>query len=91
VNPRSFHVTAIWYFYSPKNNRWFWTPYENHEPWIPVDSVIVRSGFYKDQVPALINIEIIEYLRQNNPIPPDDILHVALEAESRILKLENNY
>lgn len=88
VNPKSFFVTAIWYFYSSKTNRWFWTPYENYESWIPVDSVVVRSGYYKNQVPASINVETIEYLRRNNPIPPDDILHVASEAENRILKLK---
>ena len=87
VNPKSMFVTAIWYFYSPTHNRWYWTPYKNFENWIPVDSVIVRSGYYKDQVPALINVEIIEYLRQNNPVPPDSIVQAALEAETRILKL----
>jgi hypothetical protein len=87
VNPKSSLVTAIWYFYSPKYNRWFWTPYKTYEGWISVDSCIVKSGYYKDQVPALINVEIIECLRQNNPIPPDTVVREALEAENRILKL----
>jgi len=51
-----------------------------------VDSCIVRSGFYKNELPALINIEIIEYLGQINPIPPDAIVREALEAENRIFK-----
>jgi hypothetical protein len=87
VNPKSFFVTPIWYFYSPKHNRWFWTPYKNYDIWMPVDKLTVKSGSYKDQQPAQINIEIIEYLRQNNPFPPDTIIHAASEAESRILKL----
>ncbi len=86
VNPKSFLVTAIWYFYSPKYNRQFWTPYKTYEGWISVDSCIVKSGYYKDQVPAPINVEIIEYLRQNDPIPPDAIVREALKAENRILK-----
>jgi hypothetical protein len=61
VNPRSFLVTTIWYFYSPKNNHWFWTPYKPYKGSIPVHSCIVTSGFYKNELPALINIEIIEY------------------------------
>lgn len=87
VNPRSLFVTAIWYFYSPKRNRWFWTPYKNYEIWMCVDNLIVKSGYYKGQQPAQINIEIIEYLRQNNPIPPDAIIQAASAAEDRILKL----
>jgi hypothetical protein len=87
VNPKSFLVTAIWYFYSPKHNRWFWTPYKDYNIWMSVDNLIVKSGLYKDQKPAAINIEIIEHLRLNNPIPPDAILHAAFEAEKRILIL----
>ncbi len=87
VNPKSSAITTMWYFYSPKYNCWFWTPYENYETWMSVSSIIVKSGQYKDRVPAPINVEIIEYLRENNPIPSDAIIHVASEAEDQILKL----
>lgn len=87
VNPKSFLVTAVWYFYSPKHNKWFWTPYQNFDFWMSVDSIIVKSGFYKDQTPATINVEIIEYLRNNNPIPPDEIVQVASAVENTLLKL----
>jgi hypothetical protein len=87
VNPKSFDIATMWCFYSPKYNCWFRTPYENHETWMSISSIIVKSGCYKDRVPALINVEIIEYLRENNPIPSDAIIHVASEAEDQILKL----
>jgi len=88
VNPKSSGVGTIWYFYSPKYNSWFWKPYENHKRWLSVNSIIVTSGCYKDKVLAPINVEIIEYLRENNPILPDAIIHVASEAEGQIFKLE---
>ncbi|CAF2086654.1 unnamed protein product [Rotaria magnacalcarata] len=87
MNPKSLFVTAVWYFYSPKYNSWFWTPYKNYEIWMPVDNHTVKSGCYKDRKPVLPNIQIIEYLQQYNPIPPDEILYAASQAEYRILKL----
>lgn len=87
VNPRSFLVTPIWYFYSPQRNGWFWTPYNNHEVWMSVMTLIVSSGSYKNQKPATVNIEIINYLEENNPLPPENILREAYQAEDRILKL----
>jgi hypothetical protein len=87
VNPKSFFGTSTWYFYSPKRNRWFWSQYQNFETCISVDTILIKSASYKDQLPAPINVEIIEYLRQNNPIPPEAIIQAASEAEDRILKL----
>lgn len=87
ISPKSFLVTAIWYFYSPKHNKWFWTPYQNFNCWMSADTLLVKSGYYKDQVPAAINVEIIEYLRNNNPLPPNEIIQVALKAEDHLLKL----
>jgi hypothetical protein len=52
-----------------------------------VDSRTVKSGFYKSQVPAPTNVEIIKYLRKTNPIPSDAVVRAALEAETRILNL----
>ncbi len=87
INPKSSFVTAIWYFYSPTRNRWFWTPYENYNVWMSVDELTVKSGCYKDRQPASINIEIINYMRQNNPVPSKTIIDAASEAENRVLKL----
>jgi hypothetical protein len=87
VNPKSSLATAIWYFYSPKNNHWFWTPYKPYKGWMSVGSCTVKSGFHKSQIPARKNVEIIKYLRKTNPIPPDTVVRDALEAENRILNL----
>lgn len=87
VNPRSFLVTPIWYFYSSQRNGWFWTPYKNYEVWMSVETLIVKSGYYKDQKPATVNVEIIKYLQENNPRPPEEIVREAFKAEDRILIL----
>lgn len=87
VNPRSFFVTPLWYFYSPRRHSWFWTPYKNYDVWMSVDNLIVKSGSFKDQKQAAVNIEIIKYLQENNPLPPVDIIREASKAEDRILKL----
>jgi hypothetical protein len=52
-----------------------------------VDELTVKSGCYKDRQPASINIEIIKYMQQNNPIPPKTVIDAASEAENRVLKL----
>ncbi|CAF1653411.1 unnamed protein product, partial [Rotaria sp. Silwood1] len=55
VNPASPGVTPIWYFYSPRYNVWFWTPYENFGVWMPVHTLTVKSGYYKGEQPAPTN------------------------------------
>ncbi|CAF5007820.1 unnamed protein product, partial [Rotaria sp. Silwood1] len=87
VNPASPGVTPIWYFYSPRYNVWFWTPYENFGVWMPVHTLTVKSGYYKGEQPAPTNRQVIEHLRENNPIPPGTMLEAALKVEKRILKL----
>ncbi|CAF1420602.1 unnamed protein product [Rotaria magnacalcarata] len=85
-NPKSATATAIWYFYSPKHNQWYWTPYKNFAIWMPVSQLKVTKGFWKDQQPAAQNIEIITYLEVYNPIPPPSIVQVACAIEERLLK-----
>ncbi|CAF3655143.1 unnamed protein product [Rotaria socialis] len=54
---------------------------------MPVDNLTVKSGCYKGRKPVFPNIQIIEYLQQYNPIPPDETLYAASQAENRIIKL----
>lgn len=86
VNPKSATATAIWYFYSSKNDQWFWTPYKNFAVWMSVFQLEVTKGYWKGQKPAALNIEIINYLATYNPLPPACIVQIGCTIEENLLK-----
>ena len=68
-------ATPIWYRHIGNGN-WQWTPYDPYPTpkcWMPVAETIVSNscgGKWDGQKPAQANIDIINYLNVNKPIPP---------------------
>ncbi|KAH3723336.1 hypothetical protein Pelo_17957 [Pelomyxa schiedti] len=69
IRHASIGITPIWYFFGP-DNMWYWTPYDHFIAWIPVTELRCTAGIWKGAKPATQNINIINYLKNNTPIPP---------------------
>eukprot|EP01084_Bolivina_argentea_P201984 345171_1 len=73
IRPPSAQISTIWYQFNNETNKWYWTPYNDHSVWMSVSNLLVSDGHWKNCKPAIVNVNIIEYLNQNNPIPPRTI------------------
>ncbi len=62
--------TPIYYRYI--DGAWEWTPYET-QIWMPVTTTTVSGGSYNGKSPVQEQIDMINYLAENNPTPPSGV------------------
>ena len=89
--PATCFITNMFYYYNELSKEWFWTPYGlNDDLWMPVDTLIVPSGFWAGQIPAPPNVAIINYLEENNPNPTKSCGTTSTESPIVCVTIEGN-